>query len=132
LPAISIKTCAPPWPPSTTIPNRSGRRYRRQDEIGTPYCVTVDFPVARRQPRHRPRPRLDGQIRIPIAELKKSLLAKMDGEDFLTLPPAAKSSRPKAKNSLATAIRKKMECDLNKLMLMFARMKADGWDTSVP
>jgi glycyl-tRNA synthetase len=20
-----------------------GRRYRRQDEIGTPYCVTVDF-----------------------------------------------------------------------------------------
>ena len=25
-----------------------------------------------------------------------------------------------------------MECDLNKLMLMFARMKADGWDTSVP
>jgi glycyl-tRNA synthetase len=20
-----------------------GRRYRRQDEIGTPYCITVDF-----------------------------------------------------------------------------------------
>ncbi|MEK7123011.1 MAG: His/Gly/Thr/Pro-type tRNA ligase C-terminal domain-containing protein, partial [Patescibacteria group bacterium] len=20
-----------------------GKRYRRQDEIGTPYCVTVDF-----------------------------------------------------------------------------------------
>jgi glycyl-tRNA synthetase len=20
-----------------------GRRYRRQDEVGTPYCVTVDF-----------------------------------------------------------------------------------------
>ena len=20
-----------------------GRRYRRQDEIGTPYCVTIDF-----------------------------------------------------------------------------------------
>jgi glycyl-tRNA synthetase len=20
-----------------------GRRYRRQDELGTPYCVTVDF-----------------------------------------------------------------------------------------
>jgi glycyl-tRNA synthetase len=23
-----------------------GRRYRRQDEIGTPYCVTVDFETA--------------------------------------------------------------------------------------
>ena len=22
---------------------RSGKRYRRQDEIGTPFCVTVDF-----------------------------------------------------------------------------------------
>jgi glycyl-tRNA synthetase len=21
----------------------SGRRYRRQDEIGTPHCVTIDF-----------------------------------------------------------------------------------------
>lgn len=26
-----------------------GRRYRRQDEIGTPFCVTVDFRLARRQ-----------------------------------------------------------------------------------
>ena len=24
-----------------------GRRYRRQDEIGTPYCVTVDFETLR-------------------------------------------------------------------------------------
>ena len=24
-------------------PARSARRYRRQDEIGTPFCVTVDF-----------------------------------------------------------------------------------------
>ena len=22
-----------------------GKRYRRQDEIGTPYCVTVDFDI---------------------------------------------------------------------------------------
>ena len=26
-----------------------GRRYRRQDEIGTPYCVTVDFDTAEDQ-----------------------------------------------------------------------------------
>ena len=25
------------------LPGAIGRRYRRQDEIGTPYCVTVDF-----------------------------------------------------------------------------------------
>jgi glycyl-tRNA synthetase len=28
---------------NTTIVGSIGRRYRRQDEIGTPYCVTVDF-----------------------------------------------------------------------------------------
>ena len=36
-----------------------GRRYRRQDEIGTPFCVTVDFDIARRPGRHRARARLD-------------------------------------------------------------------------
>ena len=30
-----------------------GRRYRRQDEIGTPFCVTVDFDTARGPRRHR-------------------------------------------------------------------------------
>ena len=24
-------------------PGSIGKRYRRQDEIGTPYCITVDF-----------------------------------------------------------------------------------------
>ena len=28
-----------------------GRRYRRQDEVGTPYCVTIDFDIARRPRR---------------------------------------------------------------------------------
>ena len=31
-----------------------GRRYRRQDEIGTPYCITVDG-----QTREKPVPRFD-------------------------------------------------------------------------
>jgi glycyl-tRNA synthetase len=26
-----------------------GKRYRRQDEIGTPYCVTVDFETEKDQ-----------------------------------------------------------------------------------
>ena len=36
-----------------------GRRYRRQDEVGTPYCVTVDFDDARGPRRDRARPRHD-------------------------------------------------------------------------
>ena len=37
-----------------------GRRYRRQDEIGTPLCVTVDFESLERQRGDDPRARLDG------------------------------------------------------------------------
>jgi len=33
----------PLWPVEHDITQSIGRRYRRQDEIGTPYCVTVDF-----------------------------------------------------------------------------------------
>ena len=43
-----------------------GRRYRRQDEIGTPYCVTVDFDTLEdRQVTVRDRNTMD-QDRIPI------------------------------------------------------------------
>ena len=31
-----------------------GRRYRRQDEIGTPFCVTVDFDSLDDRCRHGP------------------------------------------------------------------------------
>lgn len=46
-----------------------GKRYRRQDEIGTPYCVTVDFDTINDQAvtvRHRDKMT---QKRIKIAEL---------------------------------------------------------------
>ncbi|MEX2555912.1 MAG: glycine--tRNA ligase [Actinomycetota bacterium] len=46
-----------------------GRRYRRQDEIGTPYCVTVDFDTLEdRAVTIRDRDSMK-QDRIPIAEL---------------------------------------------------------------
>ena len=64
-----------------------GRRYRRQDELGTPYCVTVDFQsLEDNQVTIRER---DGmaQIRIPVAVLQKTLSAKLAGEDFSILPP---------------------------------------------
>ena len=33
----------PHWEVQVDVTQAIGRRYRRQDEIGTPYCVTVDF-----------------------------------------------------------------------------------------
>ena len=33
----------PHWDIEVDVTQAIGRRYRRQDEIGTPYCVTVDF-----------------------------------------------------------------------------------------
>ncbi|MHB0868406.1 MAG: glycine--tRNA ligase [Chloroflexota bacterium] len=46
-----------------------GRRYRRQDEIGTPYCVTVDFQsLEDHAVTIRDRDTMS-QVRVPIAEL---------------------------------------------------------------
>jgi glycyl-tRNA synthetase len=46
-----------------------GRRYRRQDEIGTPYCVTIDFEsLEDRTVTLRDRDSME-QIRLPIDQL---------------------------------------------------------------
>ena len=46
-----------------------GRRYRRQDEVGTPYCVTVDFDTPEdRAVTVRERDSMK-QVRIPVANL---------------------------------------------------------------
>ena len=37
-----------------------GKLYRRQDEIGTPFCITVDFQSLEDKTRHGARPRHDG------------------------------------------------------------------------
>jgi len=50
-----------------------GRRYRRQDEIGTPLCVTVDFETAEDQAvTIRERDSMS-QVRVPIASLLDAL-----------------------------------------------------------
>jgi glycyl-tRNA synthetase len=64
-----------------------GRRYRRQDEIGTPFCVTIDFQsLEDKQATIRERDSMK-QIRVPVAELKNSLEAKLAGEPLEVLPP---------------------------------------------
>ncbi|ELZ43792.1 glycyl-tRNA ligase [Halorubrum californiense DSM 19288] len=65
-----------------------GRRYRRQDEVGTPFCVTVD------------RDGIEGdgadtvtlrerdsaaQVRIPVADLADELTALREGEPFASV-----------------------------------------------
>ena len=60
-----------------------GKRYRRQDEIGTPYCVTVDFATVgdgENEADHavtiRDRDTMD-QVRVPISGLKAWLEEKL-------------------------------------------------------
>jgi glycyl-tRNA synthetase len=56
-----------------------GRRYRRQDEIGTPLCVTVDFEsMEDNQVTIRERDSMQ-QVRVPIAELADNLRSKLNG-----------------------------------------------------
>jgi glycyl-tRNA synthetase len=59
-----------------------GRRYRRQDEIGTPLCVTVDFEsLEDNQVTIRDRDSL-AQIRIPVECVAEALRARLSGEKF--------------------------------------------------
>jgi glycyl-tRNA synthetase len=75
------------WMTSYDDTQSIGRRYRRQDEIGTPYCVTVDFQsLEDKQVTIRERDSMK-QLRIPISELNNSLAAKLNGESFEVLPP---------------------------------------------
>ena len=55
-----------------------GKRYRREDEIGTPYCVTIDFDTLEdNQVTVRDRDTME-QVRISINELEKWVGEKID------------------------------------------------------
>jgi glycyl-tRNA synthetase len=55
-----------------------GKRYRRQDEIGTPYCVTVDFDtLTDNAVTVRDRDTME-QVRIPLADLEQYLLKNLE------------------------------------------------------
>ena len=62
-----------------------GKRYRREDEIGTPYCITVDFDTVGDPDKGiapdnavtiRDRDTMQ-QVRVPISELKSWLEEKL-------------------------------------------------------
>ena len=61
-----------------------GKRYRRQDEIGTPFCITVDFQTVGddQNPADdcvtiRDRDKME-QVRVPVSELVKYISDKID------------------------------------------------------
>ncbi|MFN0069978.1 MAG: glycine--tRNA ligase [Chloroflexota bacterium] len=55
-----------------------GRRYRRQDEVGTPYCITPDFESLEQNTiTIRERDSM-AQVRLPIAELESWLAERVD------------------------------------------------------
>ena len=54
-----------------------GKRYRREDEIGTPYCVTVDFDTLEDGAvTIRDRDTME-QVRMPISEVKNWIEEKI-------------------------------------------------------
>jgi glycyl-tRNA synthetase len=54
-----------------------GKRYRRQDEIGTPYAVTIDFETANdKSATIRSRDEMS-QVRVPLAGLKQALQERL-------------------------------------------------------
>ena len=54
-----------------------GRRYRRQDEIGTPYCVTVDFDTLEdKAVTIRERDSME-QVRVPVSGLVEALRERL-------------------------------------------------------
>ena len=78
------------WAVSYDDAQSIGRRYRRQDEIGTPFCVTVDFEsLEDKAVTIRERDSMN-QIRVPIEVLRETLAAKLSGEPLFTLPPGGK------------------------------------------
>ena len=57
-----------------------GRRYRRQDEVGTPFCVTVDYESLEDEAVTVRERDSTAQARIPIADLAETLTALRAGE----------------------------------------------------
>jgi len=57
-----------------------GRRYRRQDEVGTPFCVTVDHQTLEDETvTVRDRDSTE-QVRVAIEDLPATLSALQDGD----------------------------------------------------
>jgi glycyl-tRNA synthetase len=67
------------WPAFYDQVGAIGRRYRRQDEIGTPFCVTIDFTTLDDDTvTLRERDSMK-QERVPVAKLPEMLQGRFAG-----------------------------------------------------
>jgi len=67
------------WNVAWDVSGAIGRRYRRQDEIGTPYCVTVDFDTVEKDQAVTIRDRdTTEQVRIPLKEVAAWLSERIE------------------------------------------------------
>ena len=62
-----------------------GKRYRREDEIGTPYCVTIDFDTLEdNSVTIRDRDTME-QVRVNIDELENWIAEKIEFREMGTV-----------------------------------------------
>ena len=72
------KTLSKKWNVEYDESGAVGKRYRRQDEIGTPYCITVDFDTIEKDNMVTIRDRdTTNQERIAITDIEKFLEEKL-------------------------------------------------------
>jgi glycyl-tRNA synthetase len=63
-----------------------GKRYLRQDAIGTPICITIDYDTVEKDDSVTIRDRdSEKQVRVKIRELREVVRKIIDGEDLLKL-----------------------------------------------
>jgi len=68
------------WNVSWDASGAIGRRYRRADEVGTPYCITIDFDTIEKNEGVTIRDRdTTEQIRLPLDEVIPYLEEKING-----------------------------------------------------
>ncbi|MGH9166564.1 MAG: glycine--tRNA ligase [Acidimicrobiia bacterium] len=73
-----VELVRPQWMTELDVTQSIGRRYRRQDEIGTPYCLTVDFETLEDQAvTVRDRDTME-QDRVPIEGLVEHLRKRFE------------------------------------------------------
>jgi glycyl-tRNA synthetase len=80
-----VKDLRKEWNIAYDISGSIGRRYARNDEIGTPMCITIDDSTPKDNSitiRDRDTTK---QIRVKISELKEVIRKVLDGEDLLKL-----------------------------------------------
>ena len=73
------------WKYSTAYDEKDaiGRRYRRQDALGTPYCVTIDHQTLSDETvTLRDRDSME-QVRISLSEIPKKLNTKLNLKNWL-------------------------------------------------